>query len=71
VLPILPNAIVRHILTGETLSEGKTTPIKIGILMVWQQQDGRWKLLAGQAYKNLKPFPAGVASGSVSCSVWR
>jgi ketosteroid isomerase-like protein len=46
-----PNAIVRHILTGETLSEGKTTPIKIGILMVWQKQDGGWKLLARQAYK--------------------
>ena len=46
-----PNAIVRHILTGETLSEGKTTAIKIGILMVWQKQDGRWKLLARQAYR--------------------
>jgi ketosteroid isomerase-like protein len=46
-----PNAIVRHILTGETLSDGKTNSIKIGILMVWQKQDGRWKLLARQAYK--------------------
>jgi ketosteroid isomerase-like protein len=46
-----PNAIARHILTGETVSEGKTNAIKIGILMVWQKQDGRWKLLARQAYR--------------------
>jgi len=45
------NAIVRHILTGETESEGKTNAIKIGLLMVWHKQDGRWKLLARQAYK--------------------
>ncbi len=45
------NAIVRHIFTGENVSEGKTNPIKIGILMVWVKQDGRWKLLARQAYK--------------------
>lgn len=45
------NAIARHVLTGETLSEGKTTPIKIGILMVWQKQGGDWKLLARQAYR--------------------
>ena len=45
------NAIVRHIFTGENESEGKTNAIKIGILMVWQKQDGRWKLLARQAYK--------------------
>lgn len=46
-----PNAIVRHILTGETESDGKTNAIKIGVLMVWQNQDGRWKLLARQAYR--------------------
>lgn len=45
------NAIVRHLFTGENVSEGKTNAIKIGILMVWQKQDGRWKLLARQAYK--------------------
>jgi ketosteroid isomerase-like protein len=44
------NAIARHIFTGENVSGGKTTPIKIGILMVWQKQDGGWKLLARQAY---------------------
>lgn len=45
------NAIVRHIFTGENESAGKSNAIKIGILMVWQKQDGRWKLLARQAYK--------------------
>jgi ketosteroid isomerase-like protein len=45
------NAIVRNILTGDLESGGKITPIKIGILWVWLKQDGRWKLLARQAYK--------------------
>ena len=45
------NAIARHILTGENESEGKTNAIKIGVLMVWQKQDGRWKLLARQAFR--------------------
>jgi ketosteroid isomerase-like protein len=44
-------AIVRHMFTGENESEGKTNAVKIGILMVWQKQDGRWKLLARQAYR--------------------
>jgi ketosteroid isomerase-like protein len=44
-------ALARHMLTGETERDGKTYPIKIGILLVWQKQDGDWKLLARQAYK--------------------
>jgi ketosteroid isomerase-like protein len=42
---------VRHILTGETERDGKTNPVKIGVLMVWHKQDGHWKLLARQAYR--------------------
>ena len=45
------DAIVRHVLTGETDSDGKITQIHIGILMVWQKQAGDWKLLARQAVK--------------------
>ena len=45
------NAIVRNILTGDLESGGKITPIKIGILWVWQKQDGLWKLLARQAFR--------------------
>jgi ketosteroid isomerase-like protein len=49
------NAIVRHTLTGETERDGKTNPVKIGILMVWQKQDGNWKLLARQAVRLEEP----------------
>ena len=45
------NAIVRHNLTGETESAGKIGAVKIGVLMVWQKEEGRWKLLARQAYR--------------------
>jgi ketosteroid isomerase-like protein len=43
--------IVRHLLTGETENDGKTNAIKIGVLMVWHKHDGRWQLLARQAYR--------------------
>jgi ketosteroid isomerase-like protein len=49
------NAIVRHTLTGETERDGKTNPVKIGVLMVWQKQDGNWKLLARQAVRLEEP----------------
>jgi hypothetical protein len=45
------NAISRFMLTGQTLSEGKTTDIKIGVLMVWAKQGGNWQLLARQAFR--------------------
>jgi hypothetical protein len=45
-------AIVRHLFTGETIDPaGKTTPVKIGVLQVWQKQGSDWKLLARQAYR--------------------
>ena len=46
-----PNAISRFTLNGETESEGKLTPVQIGVLMVWQMQANQWKLLARQAFK--------------------
>jgi ketosteroid isomerase-like protein len=48
-------AIVRHTLTGETERDGKTNPVKIGVLMVWHNQDGHWKLLARQAVRLEEP----------------
>ena len=45
------DALVRHTFTGETDREGKTNPVKIGVLMVWHKQDGNWKLLARQAVR--------------------
>lgn len=45
-------AIVRHNYSGESEREGgKIQSTKIGVVMVWQKQDGRWKLLARQAYR--------------------
>jgi ketosteroid isomerase-like protein len=44
-------AIVRHTLTGETERDGKTNSVKVGVLMVWHKQDGKWKLLARQAVR--------------------
>jgi len=45
-------AIVRHIFTAETKSaEGEPGNLKIGVMQIWQQQSGAWKLLARQAYK--------------------
>jgi hypothetical protein len=49
------NAIVRHTLTGETERDGKTNPVKIGVLMVWHKQSGDWKLLARQAVRLEEP----------------
>jgi ketosteroid isomerase-like protein len=45
------NAVVRHNFVGESETDGKSSPIKIGILQVWVKQGGAWKLLARQAVK--------------------
>lgn len=45
------NAIVRHRLVADTKKEGMPPKIDIIILMVWQKQNGQWKLLARQAAK--------------------
>jgi ketosteroid isomerase-like protein len=50
-----PTAIVRHTLTGETERDGKTNPVKIGVLMVWHKPDGQWQLLARQAVRLDEP----------------
>ena len=45
-------AIVRHLMTGETVNpSGQVTPVRIGVLQVWQKQGGNWVLLARQAYR--------------------
>jgi hypothetical protein len=45
------DAIVRHVFLGETERNGKLATARVGALQVWQKIDGRWKLLARQAYK--------------------
>ncbi|SFN03893.1 protein of unknown function [Formivibrio citricus] len=43
-------AIVRHVLSGDTISKGKPGKINLHVLTVWQKQgNGQWKLLARQA----------------------
>jgi ketosteroid isomerase-like protein len=44
-------AIVRHKFTGDTNNSGTPGKVNIGILLIWQKQQGQWKLLARQAVK--------------------
>lgn len=44
-------ALVRHNLIAETNDSGKPGNVRIGVLLVWQQENGDWKLLARQAYR--------------------
>jgi ketosteroid isomerase-like protein len=44
-------AIVRHLYVSQSETDGKPNNVRIGVLAVWQKQDGSWKLLARQAYK--------------------
>ena len=44
-------AVVRHIYSAETLSNGTPGQLKIGNMLIFQKQNGKWKLLARQAYK--------------------
>jgi ketosteroid isomerase-like protein len=39
-------AIVRFKFVGENESGGKKNQVNLGILMVWQEQRGKWRLLA-------------------------
>ena len=48
-------AIVRHTFTGESERDGKTNPVKLGVLTVWHKQDGNWKLLGRQAVRLEEP----------------
>ena len=45
------NAIVRHIFSTETESGGKPGSARVGVMQVWQKQDGQWRLLARQAFR--------------------
>ena len=45
------NAIVRFMYNGESELDGKMSTTKIGVLTVWQKEQGAWKLFARQAYR--------------------
>lgn len=44
-------AIVRHIFNAKGMNNGNAVDVHIGVLMAFQKQHGKWKLLARQAYK--------------------
>ena len=44
-------AIIRHILKAKTNDGGKPGEVNLRILLIWQKQNGGWKLLARQAVK--------------------
>ncbi len=44
-------AVVRHRLTGDTNNNKVPGKVDIIVLLVWQKQNGQWKLLARQAAK--------------------
>jgi transcription elongation factor len=41
----------RHRYVSDSEQDGKVNHVDIGVLEVWQQQGGQWKLLARQGYK--------------------
>ena len=45
------NAIVRHRLSGRTIDNGQASTVNLNVLLVWQKEKGKWKLLARQASK--------------------
>jgi ketosteroid isomerase-like protein len=45
------NAIVRHLWVSESELDGKVNHTKIGVMQVWQKQDGDWKLLARSSWR--------------------
>ena len=44
-------AIVRHKFNAEVVNNGTPGTANIGVLLIWQKQQGKWKLLARQAVK--------------------
>jgi len=50
------NGVVRHLWVSESELDGKVTNTKIGVMQVWQKQDGGWKLLARSSWR--LPTPA-------------
>jgi hypothetical protein len=46
-----PEPIPRHLWVSESELDGKVTNTKIGVMQVWQKQDGGWKLLARASWR--------------------
>ena len=44
-------AIVRHKFVAEVVNNGTPSTANLGVLQIWQKQEGKWRLLARQAFK--------------------
>ena len=44
-------AVVRHVLSATTNDSGNPGTTKLKVLLIWQKEKGKWKLLARQAVK--------------------
>ncbi len=43
--------VVRHKIVGDTKNDGKPATVNIGVMLIFQKEQGQWKLIARQAYK--------------------
>lgn len=43
--------IARHTFDADLVFQGKEMNLVLGIMMVWRNEDGRWRLIARQSYK--------------------
>jgi ketosteroid isomerase-like protein len=43
--------IARHTFDADIIFQGKPIQLSLGILMVWRNEDGRWRLVARQSFK--------------------
>ena len=48
---IISSSPRRHLWVSESELDGKVTNTKIGVMQVWQKQDGGWKLLARASWR--------------------
>jgi hypothetical protein len=44
-------AVVRHIYSADFISNGADGNMRVGNFMIWQEQEGEWKLLLRQSYR--------------------
>lgn len=44
-------AIVRHNFSSQTMNNSLSGNLNLGVMQIWRKQQGRWKLIARQAYR--------------------
>ena len=48
--PVTP-ALARHTFDADLVFQGQDMHLTLGIMMVWRNEDGRWRLIARQSFK--------------------